>query len=76
MKTLTVKLPEQLAASLERETKRAQVSKSEIVRDILERHLRAAPAYALDLAGDLAGCVDSGIDDLSSNKARLQGFGR
>lgn len=76
MKTLTVKLPDQLAASLERETRRARVSKSEIVRDILERHLSAVPASALDLAGDLAGCVDSGIDDLSSNRVRLQGFGR
>ena len=72
MKTLTVKLPDQLAASLERETRRARVSKSEIVRDILERHLSAVTPSALDLAG----CVDSGIDDLSSNRARLQGFGR
>ena len=76
MKTLTVKLPDQLAASLERETRRARVSKSEIVRDILERYLNAVPTSALDLAGDLAGSVDSGIDDLSSNRARLQGFGR
>lgn len=76
MKTLTVKLPERLAASLEREAKRAQVSKSEIVRNILDRHLSGAPLSAVDLAGDLAGCVDSGVGDLSSNRDRLDGFGR
>ena len=76
MKTLTVKLPEQLAASLERAANQAQVSKSEIVRDILHRHLSGTPVSAVDLAGDLAGCVDSGAEDLSSNRARLDGFGR
>ena len=76
MRTLTVKLPERLAASLEREAERAQVSKSEIVRDILERHLSGAPVSAFDLAGDLAGCVDSGVGDLASNRGHLNGFGR
>ncbi|MDE0449982.1 MAG: ribbon-helix-helix domain-containing protein [Spirochaetaceae bacterium] len=76
MKTLTVKLPERLAASLEREAERAQVSKSEMVRDILDRHLSGTAVSAVDLAVDLAGCVDSGVGDLSSNRARLDGFGR
>ena len=76
MKTLTVKLPERLAVSLEREAERAQVSKSEMVRNILDRHLAGAPVSAVDLAGDLAGCVDSGVGDLSSNRAHLDGFGR
>lgn len=76
MKTLTVKLPECLAASLERAAKQAHVSKSEIVREILDRHLSGSPQSAVDLAGDLAGSVDSGIGDLSSNRARLHGFGR
>ncbi|MDE0026685.1 MAG: ribbon-helix-helix domain-containing protein [Spirochaetaceae bacterium] len=76
MKTLTVKLPERLAASLERAAKHARVSKSEIVRDILDRHLAGTPPSAVDLAGDLAGCVDSGLGDLSTNRARLDGFGR
>lgn len=72
MRTLTVRLPEQLVAVLERESRRSHLSKSEIVRNILNRHLRAASASALDLAG----CVDSGADDLASNRHRLQGFGR
>ena len=76
MKTLTIKLPERLATSLERAAERAQVSKSEIVRDILDRHLSAAAVSAVDLAGDLAGCVDSGVGDLASNRSHLNGFGR
>ncbi len=72
MKTLTVRLPEQLAALLEHESRRTHLSKSEIVRSILDRHLKAASDSALDLAG----CVDSRLDDLSTNKDRLQGFGR
>ncbi|MDE2892505.1 MAG: ribbon-helix-helix domain-containing protein [Chloroflexota bacterium] len=72
MKTLTVRLPEQLAALLEHESRRTHLSKSEIVRSILDRHLKAASDSALDLAG----CVDSTLDDLSTNKDRLQGFGR
>ena len=76
MKTLTVKLPERLASSLERAAARAQVSKSEIVRDILDRHLSGESVSAVDLAGDLAGSIDSGVGDLSSNRARLDGFGR
>ena len=76
MKTLTVKLPERLNASLERAANHAQVSKSEIVRDILDQHLSGTPPSAVDLAGDLAGCVDSEIGDLSSRRSRLVGFGR
>ena len=72
MKTLTVRLPEQLAALLDHESRRLHLSKSEVVRSILHRHLKAASDSALDLAG----CVDSRLDDLSTNKDRLQGFGR
>lgn len=76
MKTLTVKLPERLAASLERAAKQANLSKSAIVRGILDQHLSGTPVSAVDLASDLAGCVDSGVGDLSSTRARLDGFGR
>jgi hypothetical protein len=30
---------------------------------------------ALDLAGDLVGCLDSGLGDLSTNPAYMEGFG-
>ncbi len=31
---------------------------------------------ALEVAGDLVGCVSSGIGDLSTNKKHLEGFGK
>jgi len=31
---------------------------------------------ALDIAGDLVGCVSSGISDLSTNPKHMEGFGR
>ncbi len=76
MKTLSVKLPEALAEALRREARRAQVSQSELVRNVLDQHLAKVPASTLDLVGDLAGCVDSGLGDLSSNREYLTGFGR
>ncbi|MEB3211910.1 MAG: hypothetical protein VKL39_11175 [Leptolyngbyaceae bacterium] len=30
---------------------------------------------ALDLAGDLVGCLDSGLGDLSTNPSYMEGFG-
>ena len=76
VKTLSVKLPEALAEALRREARRAQVSQSELVRNVLDQHFGKAPASTLDRIGDLAGCVDSGLGDLSSNREYLAGFGR
>lgn len=76
MKTLSVKLPEPLAASLRREARRAQVSQSEFVRTVLDQHLANTSSSTLERIGDLAGCVDSGVGDLSSSRKHLAGFGR
>lgn len=81
MKTLTVRLPENLAAAIEAESRRRKLSKSDIVRERLERAPAAAaepgaPAY--DIA-DLIGSVDGLPADLSARKKhylRLTGFGR
>jgi hypothetical protein len=49
------------------------------VRDALEQMLNgtraAKPLSALDLAGDLAGCLQ-GPGDLSTNPKYLEGYGR
>lgn len=76
MKTLSVKLPEPLAAALRREALRAQVSQSEFVRTVLDQHLANTSSSTLERIGDLAGCVDSGVGDLSSSRKHLAGFGR
>jgi Ribbon-helix-helix protein, copG family len=76
VKTLTLRLPDSLLAWLEQEARRVNLSKSALVRDVLQQHQHQRAQNALDLAGDLCGCVDSGLRDLSHNKKRLKGFGQ
>jgi hypothetical protein len=76
MKSLTMKLPEDLSAWLETEAIRAKRPKSAVVRDILQQHQQTQARNALDLAADLCGCVKSGVRDLARNKKHLKGFGR
>jgi predicted DNA-binding protein len=76
VKTLTMKLPDELLVWLEREAKRANRGKSTIVREILLQHQRTRHRSALDLAADLCGSVQSGVRDLAHNKKHLKGFGR
>lgn len=76
MKTISVKLPPMLTDWLENESKRANRSKSALVREILEQHQQRQRSSALDLAGDLCGCVESGLRDLSHNRKHLKGFGQ
>lgn len=80
MKVLTVRLPEPLAASIEAESRARNVSKSDVVRERLERAAAAAepsaPAHAI---ADLVGSVDGLPADLSGRKKhylRTTGYGR
>jgi predicted DNA-binding protein len=75
MKTLTMKLPDELLGWLENEAKLAGQPKSALVREILQQRQRHRRQTALDLAADLCGCVQSGLGDLARNKKRLKGFG-
>jgi len=82
MKTLTVKLPEELAIRLEKRAKRLGVSKSSLLRESLERDLGGGNGVveeepsAYDLMKDGCGCVDSGVTDLATNPKYMEGFGR
>ncbi len=76
MKTLTMKLPDELSGWLENEARQAGRPKSALVREILQQRRRRQHQTALDLAADLCGCVQSGLRDLARNKKRLEGFGR
>ena len=72
MKTLTVRLPEPLVAEIEVESRGRQCSKSDIVRERLQR---AAPSTRhksslLDAIADLIGSVDGLPADLSGRKKR------
>ncbi len=71
-----MKLPEELLAWLESESKRSNRPKSGLIRDILKQHQQAQRVSALDLARDLCGCVKSSLPDLARNKKYLKGFGR
>ncbi len=78
MRTISLKLPEDLVADLEREAKARRVTRSALVRETVEASLRrrsrrAASCY--DLARDLAGTVKGLPRDLASNPKYMEGFG-
>ncbi len=80
MKTLSLKLPDALAAKLAAAARKRQATKSVLVREALEAYLsnggRPQPGSFLDLAGDLIGSLDSGQGDLSHNPKHMKDFGR
>ena len=79
MKTLSVKLPDGLDATLAAVARRRRMTKSAVARKALESALRESATQkvgsALELASDLVGCV-TGAPDLSTNKRHLKTFGR
>ena len=78
MKTLSLKLPDELDAKLTRTAQQHFTTKSELIRQALRAYLndiqQIQPASVLDLAGDLIGSLE-GPADLSHNKNHLQGYG-
>lgn len=78
MKTLTLKIPEQLDRKLAAAAKAQNRSKSELIRGALDAYLRqpevAARGSALDLAGDLIGSFE-GPGDLNTNKRYMDDYG-
>lgn len=80
MKTLTVRLPEPLVADIEAESHGRNISKSDVVRERLERAPRKRRRTAsLDAIVDLIGSVDGLPADLSARKKeylRKSGYGR
>ena len=79
MKTLTVKVPEDLDLKLARIAARRGESKSALIRaaleDVIESDQTTTPHSCLDLAKDLIGTV-KGPRDLSHNKRYLKGYGQ
>ncbi|MFM7291701.1 MAG: CopG family ribbon-helix-helix protein [Planctomycetia bacterium] len=78
MRTISVKLPEPLATWLDRAASERSRSRSEIIREALERWQAAARAgdgpSVAEALGDLRGSV-SGPRDLSTNPKHLRGYG-
>jgi len=81
MKTLTVRLPEPLAAAIEAESRGRKISKSDVVRERLKRAPAASRGAATppQAIADLIGSVVGLPADLSARKKRYlraTGYGR
>jgi Arc/MetJ-type ribon-helix-helix transcriptional regulator len=81
MRTLTVRLPEQLVEQIAAESRDRKVSKSDVVRERLQAAARPRPRRlsAFDGIADLVGSVDGLPVDLSARKKRhlkATGYGR
>ncbi|MEW6366457.1 MAG: ribbon-helix-helix protein, CopG family [Acidobacteriota bacterium] len=79
MKTVSLKVSEDLDARLWLLARRSRSTKSAVLRQAIENHLargkRAPAGVFLELARDLAGCVE-GPRDLSTNKGYMRRYGR
>ncbi len=79
MKTLSLKVSEELEAKLTRAARRRKISKSALVREAIEKEVDREPAplkgSVADLASDLIGCLE-GPGDLSYNPKHMEGYGR
>jgi predicted DNA-binding protein len=80
MRTISVKLPDELLAQLARRAKARRVTKSCLVRESLEMGLHEQPpagaVSCYDLARDLAGSVKGLPGDLAGNPKYMEGFGQ
>jgi Arc/MetJ-type ribon-helix-helix transcriptional regulator len=80
MKTITVRLPEKIAADIEMESRRRKVSKSDVVRErLLQTSEISARSASLEAIADLIGSIDDLPSDLSARKKtylRTTSYGR
>lgn len=83
MKTLTVKLPDHLDSSLERAAASRNLSKSAIVRELLQQSLATADALEPTAGTSLHDALAkyrvasrTGVPDLASNPDHLSAYGR
>ncbi len=75
MHPISVKLPAELHAALSREARRRNISRSTLVREVIEQAYGApgtAPPSCAELAGNLVGAVRSGRTDLATNRQLLE----
>ena len=79
MRTISLKLPDDLLTQLDHAAKARRITKSRLVRESLEKALRqkssAGAVSCFDLARDLAGTVKGLPKDLADNPKYMAGFG-
>lgn len=80
MERINVRVDDRLKRELEAEAREKGVRPSDIVREVLEEHIkqRAPRQSCLDIARriGLIGCAKGLPGDLSTNLAHFEGFGR
>jgi Arc/MetJ-type ribon-helix-helix transcriptional regulator len=78
MKTISLKLPDEIAARLKLRSRQPGKSKSELTREALVSHLEKrkgkSKASCLDLVHDFVGMAE-GPGDLASNTKQMRGYG-
>ena len=80
MKTLVLRIPEELEAELEAEAKRLNLTKSEVARQrLVAGAVSKSPEDGYNLIADLVGSVEDGPTDRSARKKhylKATGYGR
>ena len=75
MNTFSFKLPDDMYGALAAEARRRNVTRSALVREMIDQALRydacAAPPNCAQLAGDLVGAVRSGRRNLGTDERLL-----
>jgi hypothetical protein len=78
MQTISMRLPDDLVADLEREAKARRVTKTSVIRESLETTLRTKsgkPVSCYDLVKDLIGKPTGSPKDLATNPKYMEGYG-
>jgi len=80
MQTISLRLPDDLLADLNREAKARKVTKSSLVRESLEKSLRkrsgSGKRSCFDLARDLFGSVHGLPEDIAVNPRYMEILGK
>lgn len=79
MKSISVKIPDELAAKLAHVCKESGTAKSNVIRDALDAyfagHANGSRLTCIELAANLVGSVTA-PSDLATNPKHMRGYGR
>jgi len=79
MKTISLKIPDELVSRVDALALSKRTSRSALMREALEEKLEASAMISTpslyQRSADLCGKGDSGLGDLASNPKYLEGFG-
>lgn len=79
MKTITIRLPEPLAAEIEAESEERNISKSDVVRERLlraDKPKKGIPSQIADLIGSVEGDFPVDLSENKKQYLRTMGYGR